>query len=528
MSRRFTFPPLLASLPIRWRLALVSFGLFAVLLTALGIIISTTEEKILLANQANILSQETSLAQSQLIVTKTAPTQSQIISFSSMRKEVAVSIVPIVKGFDQNQNMSVAVLTPEGEVLATNTGNTSISKYRALPAIPLTRSFLQQWLAEKSYKLANDDQGQRQLVILQQIIIWDKTVKTTPDNDIAGYKKGLLLLSIPTTTIDQAISITQLTLALGIFIVLCIAAALTLPLISVALRPLRELERVSSLIAMGTLSLRLAEPPTQDEIGRMARAFNSMVARLEATFARQKRFVADVSHELRTPLTGLGGSLEMLLIRADNGDEETRHHLLNGMYREVERMQRLVTELLALTRLDEGYMKPQIDTVPLAPLVTEVCEQVQELLCGQELSSQIPADLPALRADIGQLRRVLLNIVENALKFTPPTGCITIVASREGTEHIRLEIQDTGIGILPKDLPHVFDRFYRADPARTRLSQQIGGNGLGLSIAKDIVEAHRGKIAIRSTPGEGTIVTLWLLADAGDMLSKHSPTPKGN
>ncbi|GHO51104.1 sensor histidine kinase [Ktedonospora formicarum] len=515
MSRRFTFPPLLASLPIRWRLALVSFGLFAVLLTALGIIISTTEEKILLANQANILSQETNLAQSQLIVTKTAPTQSQIISFLSMRKEAAVSIVPIVEGFDQN--MSVAILTPEGAVLATNTGNTSISKYRALPALPLTRSFLQQWLAEKSYKLANDNHGQRQLVILQQIIIWDKTVKTTPDNDIVGYKKGLLLLSIPTTTIDQAISITQLTLTLGIFIVLCIAAALTLPLISVALRPLRELERVSSLIAMGTLSLRLAEPPTRDEIGGMARAFNNMVARLEATFARQKRFVADVSHELRTPLTGLGGSLEMLLIRADNGDEETRHHLLNGMYREVERMQRLVTELLALTRLDEGYMKPQIETVPLASLVAEVYEQVQELLCGQELSSQIPADLPALRADMSQLRRVLLNIVENALKFTPSTGCITIVASRERTEHIKLEIQDTGIGIQPKDLPHVFDRFYRADPSRTRLSQQIGGSGLGLSIAKEIVEAHKGKIAIRSAPGEGTTVTLWLIADTSKM-----------
>lgn len=521
MFRRSVFPPLLASLPIRWRLALVTFGLFAILLTALGILISTTEEKILLENQANVLLQEATLTQSQLIVTKIAPTQSQIIAFPTMRKEAAASVVPIVESFDQNQNMNITVLTPEGEMLA----NASTSQKRAPLAVPLTRLSLQQWLTEKPYILVNDNQGQRQLVVLQHIVVWDKTVKTTPDNDIVGYKQGILLLSIPTTTIDQAVTITRLTLALGIFVVLCIAAALTLPLISVALRPLRELERVSSLIAMGTLSLRLAEPPTQDEIGRMARAFNSMVARLEATFARQKRFVADVSHELRTPLTGLGGSLEMLLIRADNDDEETKHHLLNGMYREVERMQRLVTDLLALTRLDEGYMKPQMETVPVAPLVAEVCEQVQELISGQKLSSQIPADLPALRADTGQLRRVLLNIVENALKFTSSTGCITIVASREGTEHIRLEIQDTGIGIPPKDLPHVFDRFYRADLSRTRPSRQAGGSGLGLSIAKGIVEAHGGKIAIRSSPGEGTIVTLWLLADAGDMLSEHSPTP---
>src|SRR5260370_13009739 len=114
------------------------------------------------------------------------------------------------------------------------------------------------------------------------------------------------------------------------------------------------MERVSARIAAGALSLRLTEPAARVEIGRLARAFNSMVAGLEAAFARQKRFVADVSHELRTPLTGLGGSLEILLFGAANDDEEATHHLMSGMYAEVERLQRLVADLLALTRLDEG------------------------------------------------------------------------------------------------------------------------------------------------------------------------------
>src|SRR5215472_1912270 len=224
-------------------------------------------------------------------------------------------------------------------------------------------------------------------------------------------------LSVPTAAIDQSVATTRLILVLGILAALAIAAALTLPLINVALRPLVEMERVSSRIAAGALSLRLAEPPAQDEIGRMARAFNSMVARLEASFARQRRFVADVSHELRTPLTGLGGSLEMLLLRADNGDEETVRRLMSGMHAEVERMQLLVEDLLALTRLDEGRIKLRVEAVDVSQLVNEVREQIQGLLHGQEVCYQVPSDLPALRGDIDQLRRVLLNVVENAVKF---------------------------------------------------------------------------------------------------------------
>src|SRR5205085_7299989 len=149
---------------------------------------------------------------------------------------------------------------------------------------------------------------------------------------------------------------------------------------------------------------------TRDEVGRLADSFNSMVARLEAAFARQKQFVADVSHELRTPLTGLGGSLEMLLLEADGGDPEASHRLVHGMYTEVERMQRLVADLLVLSRLDEGQIQLREEVVDMGTLVGEICEQAQQLAHGQKLLCNIASPIPAVRGDTDQLRRVLLNI----------------------------------------------------------------------------------------------------------------------
>jgi len=224
----------------------------------------------------------------------------------------------------------------------------------------------------------------------------------------------------------------------------------------VALRPLVEMERVSSRIAAGALSLRLAEPPAQDE--------------------------------------------------------ETVRRLMSGMYAEVERMQRLVADLLALTRLDEGRIKLHVEAVDVSQLVNEVREQIQGLVHGQELCYQVLPDLPALRGDIDQLRRVLLNVVENAVKFTPPAGRVELAAHGECTEFVTFEVRDTGVGIPLEALPHVFERFYRADPSRIRLALQAGGSGLGLSIAKELVEAHGGTIAMSSIVAEGTAVTIRLPA----------------
>src|SRR5260221_4504753 len=513
MHRLPSFRRLLASFPLRWRLALVSLGLLATLLISLGILISVSEEQTLLTNQAHALGAEASLVQETGGGSTTPFTAVQIQAFPTMSDELASSLLSDTQRVLW-PNVGVSLLSFDGRVLATPPQNNADRHNPPLPAVTLSPSTVQQWLITRpTYLLAHDTLGQRELVVLQPIVVPNKSgARIDPSNSQVGYSKALLQLSVPTTPIDQSIATTRLVLIFGILAALGIAIALTLPLINLALRPLVEMERVSARIAEGALSLRLTEPAARDEIGRLARAFNSMVARLEAAFARQKRFVADVSHELRTPLTGLGGSLEMLLLGATTGDEETAHRLMSGMYAEVERMQRLVADLLVLTRLDEGRLKLHLTTVEVSPLLADVCMQMQSQVHGQSLTYQVPPGLPALRGDADQLRRVLLNIVENALKFTPPGGYVELRAANEKQGWVMLEIQDTGAGIPPETLPHVFERFYRADSSRTRQSSQMGGSGLGLSLARELVEAHGGTIAISSSVGQGTTVTLRLPA----------------
>jgi two-component system OmpR family sensor kinase len=237
-----------------------------------------------------------------------------------------------------------------------------------------------------------------------------------------------------------------------------------------------------------------------------------MVAQLEAAFKNQKQFVADVSHELRTPLAALSGSLEMLLIGADRGDIEASRRLARNMYAEVQRMHRLVEDLLALTRLDEGKIILRKDTINVHTVIDKVYDQAQQLAHGQEIRKEIAPDTPLVCADSDRLQQVLLNVMDNALKFTPIDGQVEIMARKEGQTATIIEVRDTGKGIPAEALPHVFGRFYRADPARSRLPQRVSGNGLGLAIAKELIEAQGGAISIRSTPGQGTTVIIQLQA----------------
>ena len=200
----------------------------------------------------------------------------------------------------------------------------------------------------------------------------------------------------------------------------------------------------------------------------------------------------------------------MLLLEAGSDDPAATRRLLRGMYAETERMQRMVIDLLALTRLDEGQMQLRREQVDVGTLVQAIGEQGQMLAQGQEICWHVEAAVPTICADGDYLRRVLLNLVENALKFTPPGKRVEIKAGRAEREGVWIEVHDTGCGIPPDALPHVFDRFYRADPARARATGHVGGSGLGLAIAKGLVAAHGGTIAIESEVGVGTRVRLKL------------------
>jgi two-component system OmpR family sensor kinase len=386
------------------------------------------------------------------------------------------------------------LIDSNGLVLYTDSGDITEPAV-AVPSTHFIRDALNGNPSDVRYVIMTDASGVRQLVV---VLPFSSGPAQTPVG---------LVLSTPTAPIDQAIAAILITLGVGILAALAIAATLTFPLMSAALRPLVTMERVSRQIAAGELSLRLEEPPTQDEIGRLARAFNRMVAQLESAFARQKQFVGDVSHELRTPLTALGGGLEMLLMGADRGDPAATRRLLVSQYAEVERMRRLVEDLLTLARLDEGHTVLRVETLDVAPLLTDVADEAERLTAGQQLQREIAADLPRVRVDGDRLRQVLLVLLDNAVKYTPAPGSITLAAHRTATGGLRLDVRDTGIGIPAEDVGHVFERFYRVDPSRERSSAQ-GGSGLGLSIAKGLVEAQGGTIALESAPGSGTSVTI--------------------
>ena len=494
-------------IPIRWRLTLVTVGLLTLLLGALSIIILLTAEQALLSREATALRNEADLAVSGIRdhpFKITNPPGPPPAPMSQDFERPAKVLVQRLAGISDN----ATILSQLGSVLVSGSDLPLTP-----PPVTLSPELIQQTLANDSqgskYLLVPDTQGKRELVVLMPLVSQYHTI-------------AILQLSTPTKTADEFLTTLRFILLFGGIGALSIVIALTIPLVGTALHPLVEMERTSRRIAEGALSMRLQTPHTDDEIGHLALSFNRMVTQLESAFKRQKQFVADVSHELRTPLTALSGGLEMLVIGADRGDIEASRRLARGMYTEVQRMHRLIEDLLALTRLDEGKIVLREDTIDIHMVIDKVYAQAQQLSRGQEIRSEIAPDTPLVRADIDRLQQVLLNIVDNALKFTSADGYVKLSAAKEGQTAAIIKVHDNGEGIPPDALPHVFDRFYRADPARSRLAQRISGNGLGLAIAKELIEAQGGAITISSTPGKGTTVTIRLLAIPAAPGSRHA------
>lgn len=294
-------------------------------------------------------------------------------------------------------------------------------------------------------------------------------------------------------------------IVIGVCVALLLATVGGLWLTQTALAPLRLVIAVSHRIAAGDLSQRVNLPQRRDETGQLAAAFDEMVAQLEDAFAAQRQFVADASHELRTPLTAIGGSLDVLLM-APEGDPETSRRVLHGMRREVQRLTRLVADLLTLTRLD-ARRPLRLQAVDLAALAREVAEGMGALKKNRQVVIETDGGTKC-QGDADQLKQVFFNLLDNAIHSTDAEkGVITLRV--QGLEHsIRVAISDNGAGIPGQAQPHVFERFYRVDRARTRAS---GGSGLGLAIVKAIVDGHGGSVApVESELGHGTTIQFTL------------------
>jgi heavy metal sensor kinase len=318
-----------------------------------------------------------------------------------------------------------------------------------------------------------------------------------------GARAGVLQLTRSADFIDRVES-----RVIGLLAVAGLVAVLACGLLAawaarLALRPLDRIVEATRVTGAGDLTARL-DSEREDEIGELASSFDRMLDRLEASFAAQQQLVADAAHELRTPLTALGGTVEMLQLGADQGDDAAVRRLLAATGKEVDRLVQLVDDLLTLSRLDEARPVPR-ERLDLQHILTDAIERVEGLARDRHLEARLAAGV-AVTGNRDQLERLFLNLLDNALKYTSAGGRVEVRLAVEGGRVV-VAVADTGTGIAPEDLPHIFDRFYRGDPSRSR---RAGGAGLGLAIASGIVRRHGGTIEAQSVLGQGTTITVRL------------------
>lgn len=284
-------------------------------------------------------------------------------------------------------------------------------------------------------------------------------------------------------------------------------------------QPLRDMARAAQRMSEGHYGQRV-EPKSRDEVGRLAEAFNRMAGEVEGLERMRRELVANVSHELKTPISALRAHLENLI----DGVEEPNPMVLRVMLEQSERLSRLVDQLLDLSRLESGDVPLSPQPVDLRTLVEGVWREVRVARPDLEtdVRNEVPAGLPPLLADRERLHQVLFNLLDNAVRFTPARGRVTVSAIRTGAT-CEVEVQDTGPGIPEEHLGLVFERFYRVDPSRSRGD---GGTGIGLAIARSIVEAHGGRIWAERAPGGGAAIRFVMPLNGGD-ISPDMPSPSG-
>ena len=276
-----------------------------------------------------------------------------------------------------------------------------------------------------------------------------------------------------------------------------LALVLGLLLFRQIVAPIRALTTAAGRIAAGQLNQRVAVT-SQDEVGQLAAAFNQMADALARDRDLRRNLVADIAHELRTPLAAIQGNLEAML----DGILPLAAPEIQILHDETLLLSRLVSDLRLLSLAESGQLKLERAPLDLGDLACRAVEGLrpQAEAAGVDLSAEAVPGLPMVDADGDRVTQIIHNLVGNGLRYTPPGGRVTVSVAAEGAA-LRVTVHDTGTGVAPEDLPHVFDRFYRADRSRNRTS---GGSGLGLAIVKQLVEAHGGQVAVASEPGRAT------------------------
>ncbi|HEX7737046.1 MAG TPA: ATP-binding protein [Ktedonobacteraceae bacterium] len=344
---------------------------------------------------------------------------------------------------------------------------------------------------------------------------WQGTVRVGDDQEVRVYSRtiaddgkvfAIIQAGASLNQVESALKQVTTELLIAAFFVLLVGALGSYWLVGRAFLPIRRLIEVARTIKAGDLRQRVPVPRSSDEVQALALTFNEMLASLEQTLDRQRRFVSDASHELRTPVAVIRSKTDLALQQPGELDEYlTVLRQVNG---ESERLGHLIGDLLVLARADEGKMPFEMETVPLHLLVEAVAANAEALAIERGVSLRVEPGSPVdVHGDEARLIQVIMNLLDNAIRYTPCGG--SVVVSIAGTEEwATLTVRDSGIGISSAHLPRIFDRFYRADSARTHNSGN--NNGLGLAIVAWVVRAHHGTIDVESQPGHGSTFTITL------------------
>ena len=404
-----------------------------------------------------------------------------------------------------------------------------------LNTFSLSTIYVQVWDAQGNLQAWSDNVEGYAFPLDPQAI--EKQVKSRRIKDVTSDETGtfhLRVLTLPlATTNDSEQLIGWLQIATSVqnvyrsrqqllfilvrrsFVGLLLSAAMGALLARRALRPIHAVTQTAVRINRADdLGRRIPHVGPPDEVGQLAGAFNEMLERLERIFRVQQRFVADVSHELRTPLTTVRANVD-LLRRMGGADEAS----LNAIQSETDRLIRLVGDLLLLARADAGRLPITHEPVEIDGVLVEVAQQTRvlsgdRLQVAVECTTSEPGEPLVVSGDADRLKQLLLNLADNAVKHTPDGGRVSLrLTQTDGW--VRLTVADTGAGIPPEDLPHIFERFYRAEKSRWRRpvandTSPGAGVGLGLSISRWIAEAHGGHIEVQSELGQGSAFHVWL------------------
>ena len=362
-------------------------------------------------------------------------------------------------------------------------------------SIPLSQDFISQAFAgTSSLSTIETAQGERLRVLAIPV-----NIGPPPSTQL-----GVLVIARSTRQIDRALARLALTLLIAIPLTLAVAAGAGMFLANRALKPVDKIAQTARQIGESDLSRRI-DVNTKDELGRLAATLNEMIGRLEKAFRRQKQFTSDASHELRTPLAVIEAE-STLALQKERTSSDYRQSL-GSISQEAKRMSSLIEQLLTLARVDAGKEQWQFTGVNLGRLITDLITDI-EVLCqekGLGFQSGQTQDL-VVKGDEARLRELFMNLLDNAVRYTPAPGTVFVSLGREGQMAV-VTVTDTGIGIPAEDIPFIFERFYRVDKSRSRTE---GGTGLGLAICKHVAEAHGGKIEVQSQVGTGSTFRVWL------------------